>query len=51
MRYLVQMLRWEAQYLAVMITADNHPLSTTEKLLQLDNVVYLRWDPRRGALA
>lgn len=45
MRYLVQVLRWESQCLAVMITADNQPLSTTEKLLQLDKVVYLRWDP------
>lgn len=37
-RYLVQVLCWESQYLAAMITADNQPLSTREKLLQLGSL-------------
>lgn len=36
--YLVQVLCWESQYLAAIITADNQPLSTREKLLQLGSL-------------
>lgn len=47
----IQMLHWESQYLAVMITADNQPLSTPEELLQVDTTVYLCWEPRWSTLA